>query len=701
MDILIAVCAALAAVTPSGGGDAAHTAAALAQSVYRAPVVDLPFDFRATVTAVLTNGRHLVALKDATGAVIVRAPDAASASGEASPRAGDVVRVTGTTSRDGYGMTYAQALTTAVVSRGPPPAPMRTTVEDLLSGKADCRLVAVAGMVVDAFRDEIDPNWVYLALRGRRDTAYLTFAADGDEEDASSLIGADVSATGVCTPMEAGERRHLGRLLQVNGIGEIRIMRARGECEFNAPNINDIQSLYAHEIAAFGRCMASGRVLAVWQGKNMLVRAADGRIVRISCLSGPLPAPGDFIEAEGFPETDMYRINMTQATWRRRDCGPGKEEPAVDVSAAELLTDAAGRRRVLSHYHGRLIRIRGTARKLPSSESGASRAYIECDGVFVGVDASEAPGAFDGMESGCVIAATGVCLMEAGNWRSGDAMPRIDSVAVIVRRAGDVEVLSRPPWWTPRRTSVALGTLLAALLGIIIWNRALSRAAERRGHELLRAQIARVGADLRLSERTHLAAELHDSVAQNLSSVSMQIDAAMRLADEQPARMRRCLDLASKTLNSCSDELRACLWDLHSRALEAHSMEEAVRLAVGPSVDAAALDIRFSIPRSRLSDKTAHDILRIARELASNAVRHGGAENVSIRGSLSGGTITMSVSDDGCGFDVDSCPGPSQGHFGLQGIRDRIRCFNGTLTIESAPGRGTTATVTLHATSAA
>ena len=61
----------------------------------------------------------------------------------------------------------------------------------------------------------------------------------------------------------------------------------------------------------------------------------------------------------------------------------------------------------------------------------------------------------------------------------------------------------------------------------------------------------------------------------------------------------------------------------------------------------------------------------------------------------------MSVSDDGCGFDVDSCPGPSQGHFGLQGIRDRIRRFNGTLTIESAPGRGTTATVTLHATSAA
>ena len=87
----------------------------------------------------------------------------------------------------------------------------------------------------------------------------------------------------------------------------------------------------------------------------------------------------------------------------------------------------------------------------------------------------------------------------------------------------------------------------------------------------------------------------------------------------------------------------------------------------------------------------AHVVIRIIRELAVNAVRHGHADEIRVAGALDGAsrsTLAVSVSDNGIGFDPERAPGVQQGHFGLSGIRDRIRGYNGMMTIVSAPGRG-------------
>ena len=101
------------------------------------------------------------------------------------------------------------------------------------------------------------------------------------------------------------------------------------------------------------------------------------------------------------------------------------------------------------------------------------------------------------------------------------------------------------------------------------------------------------------------------------------------------------------------------------------------------------------MPRQSLSDDTAHALLRIIRELVSNAVRHGRARRIQIAGCLDGGKIAFSVSDDGCGFDPDRLPGVGEGHFGLQGVRERVASQGGTITVESRPGAGTRVAVTL------
>ena len=149
------------------------------------------------------------------------------------------------------------------------------------------------------------------------------------------------------------------------------------------------------------------------------------------------------------------------------------------------------------------------------------------------------------------------------------------------------------------------------------------------------------------------------------------------------------------TLDSCRAELRNCIWDLHNQALDQTSIEEAIRRTLEPHLGDARLLLHFNVPRTRFTDNTIHTVLRIIRELAINAVRHGHAAEIRVDGRLVDGRLTFSVRDDGVGFDPSLAPGMEQGHFGLEGIRDRTALLNGSLAVDSAPGKGASATVSL------
>ena len=223
----------------------------------------------------------------------------------------------------------------------------------------------------------------------------------------------------------------------------------------------------------------------------------------------------------------------------------------------------------------------------------------------------------------------------------------------------------------------------------------LRRIAERRSRDLLSEKIGRIGTELKVQERTRLAVELHDTLAQNLTGVSMEIETADQLSADRD-QMTKHLHAAARTLQSCRDELRNCLWDLRSRALEEPDMNEAIRKTLSPLITDASLSVRFNVPRSRISDNTAHALMRIIRELVTNAIRHGQAQNIRIAGSIDGDMLLFSVRDNGYGFDPDTRPGILQGHFGLRGIQERVNQFNGNMVVESKPGQGTHISISLN-----
>jgi signal transduction histidine kinase len=105
--------------------------------------------------------------------------------------------------------------------------------------------------------------------------------------------------------------------------------------------------------------------------------------------------------------------------------------------------------------------------------------------------------------------------------------------------------------------------------------------------------------------------------------------------------------------------------------------------------------IRFNIPRAILDESLTHDMLRIMRELALNAIRHGKASQIKVFGECKNGLIRFCVKDNGCGFDPDTSPGPEAGHFGLSGIRERVKRRNGEISIGSRSGGETAVTIQL------
>ena len=669
-----------------------RSAADLAVATFDRSAVGTPFEFDATL---LSNAKSVAkdtfSVGDSSGAMILRQENAFQTTNSI-PR-GTKVRVSGVIDVGRRSQVpYALCRDLSVLEPGAAPDIPAISGKDFASGRFDCRVVRIVAKVRDVFPDEIDPGYTYLVLDCDGETVYLPqHTADTSH---MPTVGTTIEASGICIPSYPAGRRHLGRMLS----GNYRVLSQSTADPFAVPALGSFNRLRPPEIAKLDQHLVRGRILAVWHGDTALLKADDGRIVKIEFAQRDLPLVDASVEVVGFPESDLYNINLTRAIGRTAPGTKAESETPATASTESLLSDSSGHPRYDFLAHGRLIRLSGIVRNLPGEGNDDGRFSLESGRFIVPVDISDCPDALTAICVGCNIEVSGVCVMETENWRPNAVFPRIKGFALVVRRPDDIRVVSRPSWWTPAHTLSVIGTLLAVLVAILIWNLLLRRAVERRSRELKTEITARIGSDLKVYERTRLAVELHDSLAQNLSGVSLEIDAASDFAKENPDEMMKHLGIASSALKSCRDELRNCLWDLRNQSLEDEDMDTAIRRTLTPHLAGAKLSVRFNVPRTRLPDNVAHAILRIIRELTVNAVRHGHAKDIKVAGCIENGHLLFSVRDNGCGFDPDNHPGVEQGHYGLQGICERAEDLDGDMSIESRPGHGAKVMVRIDAT---
>lgn len=666
--------------------------AALSDALSRGAIGET-FDLSVTVASGIQTNADDFAVEDSSGAALITT---GSCSNVSIVYPGSKIHARGILNRTGHGHIAADCTSLVQTGETTPPPIQSLTLRQFSSGKWDSRIIRTTGTLHDCFIDEIDNECIYLILNQGNDTIYATcYNQPTTFKTIERWLGSELSITGLCDPRPSGCRRKIGRILRFNDLKSVDIITPAPLDPFHSSPIVMENGIQPTDFITLRRHKTSGIVLAVWHGDTLLIKTPAHKISRILLAKDPSPSVGSCIDVVGIPETDLYRINFTRAIWRKSTVTPEMDHEVTAVTANTLMAALHGEAAINADFHGQTILLRGIVRSLPSIGNDG-RFYLESDGYTLPVDISANPVLAEKLEIGSVIDVTGVCVMDIENWRPNLVFPHIKEVMIVTRTPDDIVVIERPPWWTPARLMIVIGSLLAVLVGILIWNRALKALAEKCGKALANEELERLVSDLKVCERTRLAVELHDSIAQNLTGVSMEIDTALRGEEQLPPTAAQHMGRALRTIDSCRGELRNCLWDLRSQALEEDDMNKAIRLTLSQTIGKADLIVRFNVPRSRFADNTAHTLLRIIRELAANAVRHGHATEIKVAGSIEDNILKFSVQDNGCGFDPDACPGVLEGHFGLQGVRERVASFEGNVQIESAPGKGTRVSVSIN-----
>ncbi|MDP9050872.1 MAG: histidine kinase, partial [Acidobacteriota bacterium] len=240
----------------------------------------------------------------------------------------------------------------------------------------------------------------------------------------------------------------------------------------------------------------------------------------------------------------------------------------------------------------------------------------------------------------------------------------------------EVLLVLRPHFYQRAWFSALLGILLAAAFFGLYRLRMLT----------LENQFNAVGA-----ERSRIAREIHDTLAQGFVAVSTRLEIMSQMLREGGLEdCREQLDHARGLVRESLAEARRSIWNLRSDGVESRTLPARLarfieQIASGGS---NAKLVTTGVYRP-LEQSTEDELCRIGEEAVTNAVRHASASRIRLCLVYAEDGMLLEVVDDGCGFDIRSAPSGEDGHFGLAGMRERARLIGTDVMLVSKPGQGT------------
>ena len=223
------------------------------------------------------------------------------------------------------------------------------------------------------------------------------------------------------------------------------------------------------------------------------------------------------------------------------------------------------------------------------------------------------------------------------------------------------------------------------------------------GHQIAtaieRTQLAEQATRVALvEERNRLAREVHDTLAQELTGIALQLEAADALLEHSPDRARARIRQALERTRESLEEARRSVLDLRAGPLERQALPAALE-TLGQRFTAETgtpVDFQLVLVGPRLPARVEEALYRIAQEALVNIRRHAQASAVRIELRQVNDSVQLIVADNGRGFDVQLPGGGAHIHgFGLIGMQERARLLNGEMQISSCPGAGALVEVTI------
>ncbi len=549
-----------------------------------------------------------------------------------------------------------------VLGKGTFPSAHLYSFSELADGQRDSQWVQVRGMVRSVSIDRASWHETTLAMNVASGGGQFEVRVPiTHEQDVSSWIGSEVRIEGVCGSLFNAERQLVGVLFYVPRLSFIKIEAPAEEVPFSA------LLQFSPSQGAKRKVRVQG-VVTYQQPGNALFVQNRGKGLRVLTQQDTHLEIGDVVDVTGFPALGESAPVLENAVFHRTGHEAAPEPLKFDVDAA------------WERYDGALVSADGRLLQRQLQPDGLNLLLQQGGMVFgVTLQGGSSTGNLLSIPLNSELRIAGICLV-----RSGGLWHVPESFRLLLRSPKDVVVLRAPSWWNLPRTLWLLGITAGVLLVMTIWVVVLGR----RGREQMAIIRQKLRSGAVLEERNRIARELHDTLEQELTGITMQLDLAVDCFSQSPRITRQAIEMARKMSRHSMLSARRSVWDLRCHLLENGDLVSALTRAVEPLVvgDYVKLEIKVTGQPKRLPGMIEMNLLRIGQEAVANAVKHACARHLSVDLEYHPEKVRLCVSDDGRGFSPDEATLAGNGHFGLVDMRERAQSLGCHLQIASHHG---------------
>lgn len=400
---------------------------------------------------------------------------------------------------------------------------------------------------------------------------------------------------------------------------------------------------------------ASVRGLVVLTKPGLYVQDSTGGVA-VEAVESPSLKIGDEVQATGSVDPGGFSAVLHRA--KVRLLWEGSPEPPVSVTANQAAAGA---------FDATFIQIEGRLKRKSRTRDGRIVLSLESGpqsfGAIISPGRSETH--MERIREDSLLRLRGLCVVDSRYTNN------LTPFVLLVRSSEDVEQIVGPPWWS-LRSLIPISLVVFALLAASYHLYILAK------HWRLQAIV---------EERGRLAHEIHDTLAQSFAGIGFQLQAIKNSMPPDTPGLASQVHLACDLVRHSHLEARRSIASLRPESLESAPLLAALKACADRMVHAGTVMIEATSDGSTTAVplRIKDTLFRIGQEAIANAIRHARPSCVRIRVRYRRGSVSLTVSDDGVGFDAESDP---RG-FGLIGMRRRAESISADLSIRSAPGRGT------------
>lgn len=575
---------------------------------------------------------------------------------------GDVVEIAGSVSplmlEPGF-----VADSVRVVSRMEMPPPPERRLADLMTGRFNNRRCAVKGVLRNVgVKAGAEPTTEMLL--GMSDGT-LTVHLRGEWRELAASRDAEVVVDGVCISSHNARAEFLRPEFCALSREAIHIVPQRFPVPFVSRSSERPTGVMAWTPdAADGHLRRLRGEVTFVSGRERYFVLQDAVPVRVNVAGAALPAVGDEVEADGFPEMSDDSGVLDAGSFRRLGTPAVRKTPSVIPAATvDGIIECGYSGEYDCHY--RLCKITGRAVSAEVLADGSTEVSISVGKARISARLeAESPRIVAMTRDGPLVTVTGVLKVRLESDAKMGHVLQLRGFTVLLRDESDVQVdfdgaARRRQLARLAKAAGLLSLLPLAVLAAFAWLRS-ARQRERS------AAVA--------GERRRMAEELHDTIAQHLSGARLLLYSVQAESKSLSEASRQALSMAGDVLESARREVRDAVMNLKSESEMSKPLDELLRAVAARASAKGAVRVRTlfrGIPRD-LPAQAKTDLLAIVQEAMTNALKHGKARRIVIVSDPRGSRrFSLSVLNDGAKFDASRALGPETGHFGLSGMRER------------------------------